>query len=108
MKYLLALLLIAPAFAQTPDDAATAACRKHSQAITVTDPAKLMQAQEADFQKCMVMNIPSVQRREDALYREKASICNADADIEQVREKLTVAERKGVFAKCMAPRYIVQ
>lgn len=110
MKSILIMMLFASfaVSAQTPDDLATAACRKHSTSAPAPDPMKALQAQEADFQKCLVMNIPSAQRREIALHREKAAICNEEANIEQKRESMPKAERDKVYAKCMAPRYIVQ
>jgi len=112
MKYLFALTLIAfPAFAQTPaqiDDAATVACRKRSVTTPASDPIKAIKAQEEDFQKCMAENIPSGQRREDALFREKAGSCSQDADAQQKRDGVAVAERDRIYVSCMAPRYIVQ
>lgn len=109
MRYfLLAAFIALPAFAQTPDDAALSTCRTHSLTIPVADPGKLLQAQDADFQKCIAENIPTGQRREIALMREQAAICNKEADIEQKRESMLKAERDKVYAKCMAPRYVVQ
>lgn len=112
MRWLLAIALIAsPAFAQTPaqiDDAATVACRKSSSTAPASDPANAVKAQEAAFQKCMAMSIPSGQRREDALFREKAGACSQDADAQQKRDGLPVAERDRNYVACMAPRYIVQ
>src|SRR5258706_15247678 len=104
---LLLALLASPAFAQTPaqiDDAATVACRKST--APASDPASAVKAQEAAFQKCMAVSIPSGQRREDALFREKAGACSQDADAQQKRDGLPVAERDRIYVSCMAPRYI--
>ncbi len=105
----LALLVAFPAFAQTPDDLATAACRKYSVTAQASDPAKALQAQEAYFQKCMAESIPSGQRREIALHREKAAACNDEAlTAQKVDAQVTNAMRDQIYANCMAPRYIVQ
>src|SRR5258706_11524853 len=113
MKSILTMMLCAgfaaSSHAQTPtqiDDAAAVACRKIT--APASDPANAVKAQEAAFQKCMAMSIPSGQRREDALFREKAGSCSQDADAMQKRDGLPVAERDRIYANCMAPRYIVQ
>lgn len=102
MKYLLALLLITPAFAQPSYDSALAACRAHSLTVPVDHPGKLAQAQEADFQKCIDANLPDPQRRTLALYNEKLGWCNQDANNAMNLDKLiTAAERTKMVADCL-------
>lgn len=103
MRYLLLLALLAsPAFAQT-DVAIADACRTKSLAAPVADPAKVIQAQEDAFQKCIAAALPDKQRRQLALYKSAQTVCNDAADNEVKRDSLTTAaERTKIYTRCMA------
>jgi len=102
MKLLLLLVLLASsAFAQT-DLAKADACRTKSLATPVADPAKVIQAQEDAFQRCIAAALPDKQRRQLALYKSAQTVCNDTADNEVKRDSLTTAaERTKIYTRCM-------
>ena len=105
MKSILTMMLCASfaasSYAQT-DVAIADACRTKSLATPVADPAKVIQAQEDAFQKCIAAALPDKQRRQLALYKSAQTVCNDMADNEVKRDSLTTAaERTKIYTRCM-------
>lgn len=77
-------------------------CRLKSLSAPVADPAKIIQAQEDAFQKCIAAALPDKQRRQLALYKSAQTVCNDAADNEVKRDSLTTAaERTKIYTRCM-------